>query len=403
MSDRQQPHIALIGEFGVGNMGNDASCQTVLELLRALDADVTLSVISRSPSAAEQLLGVAAAPISASSAESRFWGHLGPATRIVEKIRDLFHLVRIIGRYDVVIVPGTGVLEAADRRNPGGVIVWLLLIALACRIRRVSLVWFAVGGSRYRFRLPARAAVLAARGANYRSFRDDVTASALRANGLEVPKSAISRDVVFARAMSLASAAEMQTHDRISTVAIAAIDYQSGGQETPYLERLTEVALSVLDLGMGVVVVSGDDSDEIFADELMRRISEAGHPRASTVNRVRRGDFDQLIGVLSGTDLVIASRFHVLLAGVLLRLPVIAISHATKDDELLRQLDIARYAHPIATFSVADIQQSIAHVNENIEAIRHDLERGCAEAHTIVLSDFRRMGRAIQLAERKSA
>jgi polysaccharide pyruvyl transferase WcaK-like protein len=403
MTDSQQLHIALLGEFGIGNMGNDASCRTVLGLLRSHYPDVTLNIISRSPAVAQQVFGVTSVHISASSPSSRLWKYLGPAKRVVGKIKDFFHLVRIVGRYDAVIVPGTGVLEAADRRNPGGVIVWLLLISLACRIQRVSLVWFAVGGSRYRFRLPASVAVRAARGTTYRSFRDDVTAAALRANGLDVPTNAVSRDVLFSRAMSFASNARPAVPDRISTVAIAAINYQGVGQEAPYLDRLSEVALSVLDQGMNLVVISGDDSDEIYAEQLMRRISESGHPRSSTVIRVPRGDFDQLMVVLRTTDLVIASRFHVLIAGILLRRPVIAISHAAKDDELLRQLNLSRYAHPIATFSVADIQKSIAHLGENIGTVQHHLERGCAEAHTMVMSDFRRMVHAVRLAERQSA
>jgi len=399
MSRNPHFHVALFGEFGIGNIGNDASCRTVLDLFGTHYPDIKLSLISRSPIEAERIFGIAAVPISATTPDFRLWKKIGPAQKITEKISDLFHLIRIVGRYDAVVVPGTGVLEAAKCRNPGGVIVWLLSLTFACWIRRVPLAWFAVGGSPYRFQLPARVAVLAARGASYLSFRDEVTLSTLRSHGLDVSNSLVSRDVVFARASSYGAAAKIKTPGPISTVAIAAIDYEDAGDGVQYMDRLIGVALNLLERGLKLVIVSGDDSDEVHTDQLVQRLSEAGYPQGPTVTRVPRGDFDLLSEALVTTDLVIGSRLHVLIAGVLLRRPIIALSHATKDDELLRQLELNRYTHAIETFSTIDIEQSIAHLDDNIQAVRDKLERGCTNAENIVLSDFWRMGRAFQLME----
>jgi polysaccharide pyruvyl transferase WcaK-like protein len=392
------PRIALFGEFGIGNVGNDISCHVLSSLLSQAVPGVELSAITRGSARLGQVLGLPAVPISARARVLKLPSMLRPAQRVSSKVADFVRLVRIVGAYDAVIVPGTGVLEDSKRWNPGGVLTWLLLLAIACRVRGVALVWFAVGGSPYRHWLPAKVAAWSGRWAQHRSFRDVTTAATLRRAGLDVPDTAITHDVVFAEADSISGKSRPPAQRLASTIAISAIDYESGDNRSAYLQRLAGVALSLLERGLDLVLVVGDDADELPTEDLMRLIELSCHPRAAAVRRVRRSDFTALSQTLKNTDLVMASRFHVLLAALKLRRPIIALSHASKDDDLLGQFGLSDYVHSIEDFTAEDIQASLDRLSLEFESVQHRLELGCIRAHGSVNADFRRMREALQKA-----
>jgi polysaccharide pyruvyl transferase WcaK-like protein len=397
-----RPRVALFGEFGIGNIGNDVSCNTVCRLLSDAVPEVELSAITRGPTGIDQVLDLPAVPISARAMELKLPSTVRTAQRVLAKWADLIRLVRIVGAYDAIIVPGTGVLEDSKRWNPGGVLTWLLLLAIACRVRGVPLVWFAVGGSPYRHWLPAKVAAWAGRWTRHRSFRDATTAASLRRAGLNIPDNAISHDVVFAGVGSISTDPTSRAQRVASTIALSPMDYGSADNRPAYLQRLAAVALELLERGLDVVLVVGDDADEHPTKELMRLLELSHHPRAADVRRVPRSDFNALSQTLQRADLVIASRFHVLLAALQQCRPVIALSHASKDDDLLAQFGLDEYLHPIEAFSTEDIVASLDRLSLEFESIQHRLERGCMRAHESVRADFRQMSEALALTSETS-
>jgi polysaccharide pyruvyl transferase WcaK-like protein len=391
------PRIALFGEFGIGNLGNDISCHVLSSLLSEAVLGVELSAITRGSAGLDQVFDLRAVPISARERVLKLPSMLRPAHRVSSKLLDFVRLVRIVGAYDAVIVPGTGVLEDSKRWNPGGVLTWLLLLAIACRIRGVALVWFAVGGSLYRHWLPAKVAAWSGRWAQHRSFRDVTTAASLRRAGLDIPDTAITHDVVFSEIDSIYDESRSPAQRLASTIALSAIDYESGDSRSAYLQRLAGVAVSLLERGLNLVLVVGDDADELPTEDLMRLIELSCHPRAAAVRRIRRTDFTALSQTLQNTDLVVASRFHVLLAALKLHRPVIALSHASKDDDLLGQFGLSDYIHSIEDFTAEDIQASLDRLSLEFESVQHRLERGCIRANESVDADFCRMRKALHL------
>ena len=222
------PSVGLFGEFGVGNIGNDASCLAVLDLLRDLPGELSVVAIARDPERARERLGIETLALERVTPGGRGGERTPRGGRArQDKAADLVHLMSVVGRFDAVVVPGTGVLEARHGRNPGGVIVWLFILSTACRLRRVSLAWFALGGSPMESRVPALTAAWAARGAVFRSYRDDVTRATLKSAGLDVAGDRVGRDVVFSRAVEQSDS--QIPPRRVTSVAVAVIDYVPTG------------------------------------------------------------------------------------------------------------------------------------------------------------------------------
>ncbi len=408
------PQVALFGEAGVGNLGNDASFEACAALLRERVPHVRITVLGRDvglrPGKDGPDVFDEAVPLrSELGLRLRRQGRSGPFARAAAKAADLGHLAHVVGGYDAVVVPGTGVLERSHRRVPGGVLVWLLLLSVACRLRGVPLAWFALGGGSYVGRLPAWTAGLAARGARYRSFRDAVTRDALPAwSG--APGDAVTHDVVFARPDAVAAwSPRTVPAGEPPSVAVAVIDHDPPGPlgtalRRTYLDRTSALVRALVRSGAAVELVAADRADH----EPVAAVLEAATARstadpadAGAAARVpvltEEGGLDALLTRTVAVDVVVASRYHVLVAAALARRPVVALSHADKDDALLERAGLARYLVPIDETDVDRVLGLVAAASDHAEQIARTLDGACRAAHTDVHTEADRMVAALGL------
>ena len=168
---RPTQRIAVYGEFGGGNFGNDASLESLLSRLNGWGHDPSgLLCLCRGPESVAESYGMRAERICGRN-PSRRLGRFKGMVSWLEKIRDLFRMVALMAGVDVVLVPGTGIVE-------GGVLAWsmpydLYCLGLACRLRGTKLVVLCVGTSVPRSRLTQFFFRGFLRAADYRSFRDE--------------------------------------------------------------------------------------------------------------------------------------------------------------------------------------------------------------------------------------
>lgn len=348
------PRIAVYGVFGVGNVGNDESGRVMIDLLRSKFVDAELWAISGGADAAGDL-GVPTLTLTRTTT-----GRRNLVTRVMSKLLAFPQLVRTVGGFDAVIVSGTGLLENR-RPMPGGDLIWLWLLCVAGRIRRVPVSWFAIGGGR-ELPLPARAfARSALRLTHYRSFRDAVTPASLRSGIAD--RSVVIPDLVFARRaaeprVAAAAAAPRRLSD--ATVGVAIIDYDDTEpiEKARYYQAMTAVVAALHDRGSHVVFLLGDSADAA-PTERVREAASDGAERNGSDAVSPFGDFGALLAAAAGCDVVVASRFHVLIAAVLAARPLIAVSHATKDDILLDQLNLQRFCIPAASVTVLGVMAAV--------------------------------------------
>lgn len=362
--------IAVYGVFGVGNVGNDESGRVMIELLRRRHPEAQVFGLSGGADAADDL-GVPVVTLTRSTT-----GRRTLVTRVLSKLGAFPFLVRAVGGVDAVVVSGTGLLEN-KRPIPGGDLVWLWLLGVAGLLRRVPISWFAIGGGR-RLPLPARlVAASALRLTAYRSFRDVATPASLRSRVAD--EAAVIPDLVFARSSAAPTEPSPSRDGGLdgAVVGVAVIDYDQTdpAEEARYYSVLVDTVTELVDRGAEVRFLLGDSADVAPTE----RVRDAVVARTSGVVALTPfGAFGDILAAAGRCDAVVASRFHVLIAAVMAARPVVAVSHAAKDDTLLAQLGLERYCLPAATASAAEIVAAATDALADAPAISDALRRDAA-------------------------
>jgi len=369
------PRVALFGELGIDNLGNDASAAVVLGLLREVAPDAEVAVVSRDPEGAARAFGL---PTHPAHAPRRPGARSTRAAALADRVRDAVHLFRLARRFDVIVVPGAGVLEAAGS-SPGGTVLSLCVVGLGARSARARYVWVCVGGGRYRSRRVRAWVAVAARLASVRTFRDEMTRAQVAACGVDTLGDVVLGDVVTLtgpyRALDGAD----------GTVVVSPIDVPARGRgpqeaaaaRATYLDELVELTRRLLAEGRDVRVVVADGADVATADALVERVLRATGRR---VEQRRPTTFADLLDAVAGTTAVVSSRYHVLLAGALAGRPLVALSHADKDDALLADVGLADAVVPIEEATADAVRARLATALADPRATAARLDRWARES-----------------------
>lgn len=375
--------IGLYGEFGIGNAGNDESARTLIALLRERGADDLVAVTLNAPRTA-RVLGIDATQFTSSATRPRT-GPLRIVAKALGKVGDLVRLTRAVRGLRAVIVVGTGLLEAPRGRYPGGDIIWLAMLSLACRVHRVPLFWFAIGGGRFGHAIPARVCVLAARMANRRSYRDALTRDSLAAHGLDVGADAVVADVVLA-----GRTRAHHQRETLTVVGLGPIDFPSDALDSSggtYVERIARVIDALTARGVTVRLILADEADAAVADAVCAHL--VAHTGSAVVPVVAGGPgFASLLDAVSDVDVVVGSRYHLLVAAVMAGVPVVALSHADKDDSLLADLDLTSWGRPITSFRPDDVVAMVEAAHTRRGDIAAAMESGRRRGADAVLREL---------------
>ncbi|GMU68312.1 MAG: hypothetical protein AMXMBFR59_40480 [Rhodanobacteraceae bacterium] len=121
-----------------------------------------------------------------------------------------------------------------------------------------------------------------------------------------------------------------------------------------YLERMARLVAEIVRRGYPVQLLIGDtradrdvSSDLLASSALVEFDQDQIRPACLTEYR---GILDQIGGV----DVIVATRFHNVLFGLLLEKPVVSLSYADKNDALMRSFGLAGYCHDVERFD-ADV------------------------------------------------
>jgi polysaccharide pyruvyl transferase WcaK-like protein len=381
--------IALFAELGVSSIGNDASAAQVIRMLEAGPRDVDVTVVSREAAGARQALGRAA-----TSARAR-WAYSGPghASGVAKGVRvalDLAHLVRLVGRFDAIIVPGTGALEAGHGGPPRGMLLSLLLVGLAARCRATPYVWLGVGGSRYSPRLTRWVVRAAAATANVRSYRDPLTREAVASTGVDTARDVLMEDVVTARSDVPLPA----TQANRGVIVVSVIDVPSADgaawatdvERRRYRRETGRVVATLLARGERVRVVVSDSADVAVARQVVDDAEHMAGDRSPGSVEIRTPhDFEEMLRELAGVRAVVGSRFHILIAAALNRVPFVTVVHADKVRVLADDAGVGAYRVDAHSFRSDELVEALDALVDKREALARDIDgwAECARARTL--------------------
>ena len=369
------PKIAFYGEFGTGNLGNDASLLAAVDALRTQDPDLEIICLCDATDVIAERYGFRTLPIRkpASWERSR---RRGRVVRVGRRVKDVVRIFRLMRWADAVIVPGMGVLEAGSARA-GALPSELLMLAVTARLARARFAVVSVGADEAFRRSTKTVLRWMLRLSSYRSFRDAHSRRCAVDFGAPCAEDPVYPDIVF----GLDIPVEAADLPRRKSVGVGMIAYGAAFSRNEkihrdrvmatYLETVTSFVAWLHERGFFVTLLTGDRKDKDIAEMVLERLS--GRAPTASIEIKDSESFDDLIGHMRQVDYVIGSRYHNIIAAALLAKPVISIDYMPKNGELMSGMGLGRF------------HQKLHSVNE--ERLRHqfaDLDRSSLEVADIL-------------------
>jgi polysaccharide pyruvyl transferase WcaK-like protein len=383
--------ISFFGNFGTDNIGNEATLQAIVARTRESFPECALSCICSGPQNVTATHKIAAVPHTIRSA--RIWDREVPPLRraagafagITEELREYGRAWRTLAHTDLLIVPGTGLLNdayALSGWGPYGLLKW----TIAAKLRRSRVMFVSVGAGPVRTlagKLLLKAALVLA---DYRSYRDLVFDLA---PGPQADRSGEQRPVV---ALGLMRDAGAYGDSRAGTY-------------TRYLQALATFAEWVLHRGYDIKLVLGDADEFVLGDFRSALRERLGTDPDGRVEDAVAATVDELVAQLAAADLVVATRFHNVLLSIILGRPVIAIAFHPKSSSLMSELGVSEYCHDMATIDGEALITQFERLERNADAFRsvvlpriEELQRALDDQYTQLFRGYERASRSIHAA-----
>ncbi|RYP85563.1 hypothetical protein EKO23_12475 [Nocardioides guangzhouensis] len=388
---RNGPAVGLFGRLGAGNIGNDATMEVVLAGIRARQPSVVIDCMCSGPEEITRKHGLPAQHLHAFHTQPR--GRRGPARTIARiaagAVVDAWRTAAWVRRHDAVIVPGMGTLEATLQERPWQMPWSLFLLGVSGRLFGVDVAFLCVGASHIPEPANRWLMVTGARLAHYRSFRDSRSRDELAAMGVPCRADAVFPDLVLSLRRP-----ETPAPDGPLTVAVGVMAFRGSNTErgrseavhATYVDAMVRAVVRLLDAGHRVRLVIGDaeDRDTALAIEeqvLARRAGAAGYlPFAAA------SSFDEVLAQLAACDVVVAARYHNLVAALVLHKPTLAIAYGDKHESLLASMGLPGHTLPIRTLDVELLESRVVALHRS----REQVEGLLRQHHEAVLAEVDR-------------
>jgi polysaccharide pyruvyl transferase WcaK-like protein len=363
--------VGLYGLFGTGNIGNEASLAAVLAHLRSVHPEAEVVCFGADAREVEREHGIPARQLMTFRATPGDRRLTTQGRKVLGRLWDIPRTWWLVGRVDVLVVPGTGVLESRLTASPWGLPYWMAVAFTAARLRRRRAALVGVGAEpppALVTRLLMRQVV---RSATYVSYRDGASRRAAQAAGAFGSPGGVAPDVVF----SLPGPQSVGV--RPGHVVIGVMTYSGGaGNGTRgadavqvYLARMTDLVTRLLDDGRSVTLVVGDRADLTLAQELARRARGARPAARDAVLTSGARCLPELMAEFATAEVVVASRFHNVIGALKCRCPVVSLGYAGKNADLLEKFGLGGFEQSIDQFDVDRVLADVARLTAIREAV----------------------------------
>ncbi len=345
--------IAFLGIFGSGNFGNDASLAAMLQFIRRARPDAELACICPDPENVTRAYSLNAIAMSWSGLAAR-WFQLANRLllKLPSRIINFGRAIRHIRRFDLLVVPGTGIFDDFGE-GPWGVPFGVFRWCLAARLCGTKVALVSVGAGPIHHRISRWFMKSALRMAAYRSYRDLYSKEYLQGIGFNSAADPVCPDLAFG--FETPAPREEREEGRL-TVGLGLMTYY-GWHNDPeagaimfdgYLSKITNFILGMLDRGHNVRLLIGDINDKTALDGLLTRIATARPDLAEDrLSAPPIASLNDVMSIIAGCDLVVATRFHNVVGALALGKPVISIGYAQKNDMLLAQMGLSEFCQHI--------------------------------------------------------
>jgi polysaccharide pyruvyl transferase WcaK-like protein len=427
--DPTRRKIALFGNFGTGNLGNEATLQAMVYNLRRHLPNVEISCICSEPENTASEYKICAVPIratfpiwrwstdsgkdderargpngsvSGTATETRRWFKAFPRLRVpfricASVIPEAYRWFKGIARLkesNLLIMTGTGMLDDYAI-TPFALHYDIFRWAVIAKLCRCKLLFVSVGGGPIRHPLSKYFVRVALALADYRSYRDVSSRDHLEAIGVDVKEDTVYPDLAF----SLPRAVVPANHDPGrpgAVIGVGVMNYhnrfgRSGNDDTiyrDYVRSLSYFVIRLLELGYTVRILIGDVVyDQGVRQDLRTVLEERGFKYGNgRIIDEPVSTVDELLSQLSSVDVLVASRFHNLLLALMLGKPVFAISYHEKFRPLMNGVGLGGFCQDIEQIEVDELIGKILSLQANAAGIKLQIARE-TESYRLALDD----------------
>ncbi|MFH8486857.1 polysaccharide pyruvyl transferase family protein [Streptomyces longisporoflavus] len=370
--DETAVRVGVFGLLGSGNVGNNGSLEAVLGFLRAEHPRAVVDALCGGPEDVTARYRIPATRLNWYRGEYRTASRAGAiAAKGLGKLVDVVRTAAWVRRHDVVIVPGTGVLETTLPLRPWGFPYSLFLLCATGRLfgTRVALVSVGAGpiGNR-----PTRTLVRwSARLAAYRSFRDDQSRDAMRAMHVDTKRDKVYEDLVFA----LPTPSANEPAGPPGPVCVGVMDFHGSNDERAraaeinrrYLDGTTAFVRALVEDGRPVRLVTGDDLDRPVAEAILDAVD------SPLVTAAETATLDDLMKEMAAADTVVATRYHNLICALKVGTPTLAVSYSAKSDALMDRMGLGAYCHPARDLDTGRLLEQFRALEQSSAEVRRAL------------------------------
>ncbi|MER6748205.1 polysaccharide pyruvyl transferase family protein [Streptomyces fungicidicus] len=375
--------VGVFGLLGSGNIGNDGSLEAVLGHLRAEHPDAVVDALCGGPEAVTARYGIPATRLNWYRGEYRTASRAGAvAAKGLGKLVDVVRTAAWTRRHDVVIVPGTGVLETTLPLRPWGFPYSLFLLCATGRLFGTRVALVGVGAAAIGNRPTRTLTRWSTRLASYRSYRDTLSRDAMRAMGVDTARDEVYADLVFALPAPRAS----EPSGPPGTVCVGVMDFHGSNDERDraeeihrrYLDGTTRFVRALAGDGRPVRLLTGDELDVPVAGAIRDAVD------SPLVTVARTASLADLMKEMAAADTVVATRYHNLVCALKVGTPTLAVSYSAKSDTLMAEMGLGEYCHPAREADADRILQQFRELERRSAEVRATLsERNLVVARRV--------------------
>ncbi|WP_459248008.1 polysaccharide pyruvyl transferase family protein [Streptomyces youssoufiensis] len=382
-SARRTPvRVGLFGLLGSGNVGNDGSLEAVLGYLAAEHPGAVVDAMCGGADDVALRYRIPATRLNWYRGEYRTASRAGAiAAKGVGKLVDAARTAGWVRRHDVVIVPGTGVLETTLPLRPWGFPYSLFLLCAAGRLLGTRVALVSVGAGRIGNR-PTRALVRwSARLAGYRSYRDAMSRDAMRATGVDTARDGVYEDLVFALPTPASGPSGPP-----GTVCVGVMAFHGSNDDRAraeeihrrYLDGTTAFVRALVADGRPVRLLTGDEVDRPVVAAILDAVD------SPLVTAAETASLADLMKEMAVADAVVATRYHNLICALKVGTPTLALSYSGKSDALMARMGLGTYCHPARDVDAGRLLAQFRALERRSAELRRTLtERNVAAARRV--------------------
>ena len=295
--------------------------------------------------------------------------------------------------FDQMVVPGTGILDdfgVHPWQMPYDLFRW----STVARVMRRPFVLVGVGAgpienrfSRWFFRQTAR-------NASWVSYRDEGSRRLMSTLEAPEPQGGVQPDVVFSLDTPAHIARRPQQRLRVGLGLMSYFGWENDpelGRSVfdRYIASMTDIADRLLE-DFDVRLLVGEGSDALAVDTVLDGLRNRGRAVEELVTVEPIRTFSDLLDQIAQTDAVVATRFHNVVASLMMRRPTVSIGYAAKNDELMESFGQGSFCHRVDDIDAETVVSNLRAAIERSDEIALRLVRCVELSRQLVRDQFER-------------